>query len=319
MKKVAVITGITGQDGSYLAELLLEKDYQVFGLKRRTSSNGLGCSTHLQGHIEVVEGDVMDPPSLAKIVKLARPHEFYNLAAQSHVGTSFDQPCYTAQSTGMGALNCLEAIRQSGLHTRFYQASTSELFGGQSDAPYNETSPFHPRSPYGSAKLFAHWTTVNYRESYRMFACNGILFNHESPRRGPNFVTRKITLGIGDIHQGKAKKVRLGNLDASRDWGHAKDYVRGMWMMLQHSDPMDFVLATGKAHSVRDFCDVAFRVSETGNYNEYVEVDPQFYRPAEVHTLLGDFTKARLILGWEPIISFEALVKEMVEADTSPF
>ena len=319
MKKTAVVTGITGQDGSYLTELLLEKDYKVYGLKRRTSSNSLGCSAHLEGaqDLEVVEGDLLDLPSLQNLCKLARPDEFYNLAAQSHVGSSFKQPIYTLQTTGLGVLNCLEAIRDSGIYTRFYQASTSELFGGQTgETRTNEDAPFHPRSPYGCAKLFGFWITINYREAFKMFACNGILFNHESPRRGSNFVTRKITLGVANIMAGHQEKLYLGNLDAKRDWGHARDFVRGMWLMLNHTEPSDYVLATGETHSIREFCTLAFSHAGLGDYQKYVEIDPRFYRPTEVDVLLGDWSKAYEELCWEPSTSFEQLVKEMVNADT---
>ena len=316
MDKTAIITGITGQDGSYLAELLLEKGYKVYGFKRRTSSNSLGCSAHLEKEIEFIEGDILDLPSLSKTCKLAKADEFYNLAAQSHVGSSFEQPVYTAESTGIGVLNCLEAIRNSGIHTKFYQASTSELFGGVAgEAFMTEASPFHPRSPYGVAKMFGYWITVNYRESYKMFTSNGILFNHESPRRGPNFVTRKISLGVAAIKAEQQEKLYLGNLDAKRDWGHAKDFVRGMWMMLQHNEPGDFILATGETHSVREFCEIAFEAGGLGDYQKYVEIDPRFYRPAEVDVLLGSCNKAYTSFGWKPEITFKTLVEEMVEHD----
>lgn len=316
MARVAVITGVTGQDGSYLADLLLDKGYRVYGLKRRTASNDLGCAKHLANQIDVVEGDILDLPSLSKLCKLAKPHEFYNLASQSHVGTSFNQPVYTSESTGIGVLNCLEAIRDSGLHTRFYQASTSELFGGnKGEVKCNELTPFYPRSPYGVAKLYGHWITVNYRESYNMFACCGILFNHESPRRGPGFVTRKITMGIADIAKGKAKKLSLGNLDSKRDWGHARDYVEGMYRILNRNLPEDYVLATGETHSVREFCEIAFQEAGLGDYKKYVDVDPRLYRPAEVDILIGDANKAIRDLGWRPVTKFRDLVKEMVQAD----
>lgn len=316
MDKTAIITGITGQDGSYLAELLLEKGYKVYGFKRRTSSNSLGCSAHLEKEIEFIEGDILDLPSLSKTCKLAKADEFYNLAAQSHVGSSFEQPVYTAESTGIGVLNCLEAIRNSGIHTKFYQASTSELFGGVAgEAFMTEASPFHPRSPYGVAKMFGYWITVNYRESYKMFTSNGILFNHESPRRGPNFVTRKISLGVAAIKAEQQEKLYLGNLDAKRDWGHAKDFVRGMWMMLQHNEPGDFILATGETHSVREFCEIAFEAGGLGDYQKYVEIDPRFYRPAEVDVLLGSSQKAYQAFGWKPEITFRTLVEEMVTQD----
>lgn len=317
-KRVAVVTGCTGQDGSYLTEVLLGKGYRVFGFKRRTSSNDLGCLDRMGSHpdLEIVEGDLTDAPSLNALCRTARPDEFYNLAAQSHVGSSFSQPQYTAFATGLGTLNCLEAIRNSGIHTRFYQASTSELFGGMhGEVKLNENTPFHPRSPYGVAKLYAHWITVNYRESYKMFACCGILFNHESPRRGPNFVTRKITMGIADIKSGQAQKIKLGNLDAKRDWGDARDYVMGMWAMLQTPRPDDYVLATGESHSVREFCQIAFFYAGLGDYQQYVEIDPTLYRPAEVDVLLGDASKARMVLDWEPNTTFEQLVQDMVQAD----
>lgn len=318
MKKTAIITGVTGQDGSYLTELLLSKGYKVYGFKRRTSDNSLGCSEHLAGEkdFEVVEGDLLDLPSLTQLCKLAKADEFYNLASQSHVGTSFKQPVYTLQSTGQGVLHCLEAIRESGIHTRFYQASTSELFGGQTgETLTSEEAPFYPRSPYGCAKLYGYWITINYREAYKMFACNGLLFNHESPRRGPNFVTRKVTLGVANIKVGNQEKLYLGNLDSKRDWGHARDYVDGMWRMLQHGHPENFVLATGKTHSIRDLCKHAFEYAGLGDYRDYVEVDPRFYRPAEVDILLGDYSKAKNLLNWEPSTSFNQLVEEMVDSD----
>jgi GDPmannose 4,6-dehydratase len=318
MKRIAIVTGVTGQDGSYLADLLLEKDYKVYGFKRRTSGNELGCCAHLENEpdFEIVEGDVTDQPSLQALTRVAQADEFYNLASQSHVGTSFKQPAYTAQASGIAVLNCLEAIRESGFHTRFYQASTSELYGGQRGEFFcTEETPFHPRSPYGCAKMYGYSITVNYREAYKMFTCNGILFNHESPRRGPNFVTRKITQGVAAIKAGKQKKLYLGNLKSKRDWGHAKDYVRGMWMMLNHNEPGDYVLATGETHSVEEFCRIAFSVAGLGDFQQYVEVDPRFYRPAEVDILLGDATKAKEILGWEPQHRFEDLVKDMVQAD----
>lgn len=318
MKRTAIVTGITGQDASYLAELLLEKDYKVYGFKRRSSANDLGCSVHLENEpdLEIVEGDITDLPSLTALTKVAQANEFYNLAAQSHVGSSFKQPVYTLQSSGLGVLNCLEAIRESGIHTRFYQASTSELFGGQKGETFcDENTPFHPRSPYGCAKMYGFSITVNYREAYKMFACNGLLFNHESPRRGPNFVTRKITMGVANIHYGNQEKLYLGNLKAKRDWGHAKDFVRGMWLMLNHHEPDDFVLATGTTHTVEDFCREAFAYFDR-DWRKYVEVDPRFYRPAEVDILLGDASKAKRILGWTPKMSFTDLVHDMVASDS---
>jgi len=316
MQKNALITGVTGQDGSYLAELLLSKGYKVFGLKRRSSGNSLGCSEHLARDIEVLEGDLLDLPSLISACKLSRANEFYNLASQSHVGTSFKQPAYTTEATGLGVLHCLEAIRESGYHTRFYQASTSEMFGGiHGEVLVNELTPFHPRSPYGCAKLYGHWITINYRESYKMFTSCGLLFNHESPRRGPNFVTRKITLGIRDIIIGKSKTLSLGNLDAKRDWGHAQDYVEGMWRILNHNEPGEFILATGETHTVREFCDIAFKIAGLGSYENYVVIDPSLYRPAEVDILLGDSTKAQTVLGWKPQFKFADLVRDMVQRD----
>lgn len=313
MKRSAFITGVTGQDGSYLAELLLSKDYDVYGLVRRTSSASYG---YCPKDVKIIEGDVTDLSSLCRAATLAKANEFYNLAAQSHVGHSFKDPINTALITGVGALNCLEAIRLSGLHTRFYQASTSELFGGQyGEVSCSELTPFHPRSPYGSAKLFAHSTTTNYRESYKMFASTGILFNHESERRGPAFVTRKITLGIASIKSGKTSQLALGNLDSKRDWGYAVDYVEGMWRILQHSQPDDFVLATGETHSIREFCQLAFEHAGLGDYMNYVVVDPAFYRPAEVDVLIGDYNKAKVELDWKPKTSFKELVYKMVDFD----
>ncbi len=321
MKRTAIVTGICGQDGSYLVDLLLEKGYKVYGLKRRTSGHTLGCASHLtkEPDLEIVEGDVTDLSSLVGLCKTAAADEFYNLAAQSHVQTSFGQPHYTLEATAHGPLNCLEAIRTSGFHTRYYQASTSEMYGGLAvpQGGYTEESPFYPRSPYGAAKLYAHWITVNYRDSYRMHASSGILFNHESERRGPNFVTRKITLAIAQIKAGRAQSVSLGNLDAKRDWGHARDYVVGMWLMLQQPYPDDFVLCTGECHTVREFCEVAFAHAGLGDYRNYVVIDPSFYRKAEVNVLLGSAAKARRVLGWEPKIRFEELVKTMVDADIS--
>jgi GDPmannose 4,6-dehydratase len=318
MKRTAIITGICGQDGSYLADLLLGKGYRVFGLKRRTSSNDLGCATHLEHEAEIVEGDLADLHSLNRLCRLARAEEFYNLAAQSHVGTSFDQPLYTLIATGQGVLNCLEAIRQSGVHTRFYQASTSELFGGgHGETLLSEGTMYHPRSPYACAKLYGYWITVNYRESYKMYACNGISFNHESPRRGPAFVTRKITMAVARIKAGKQRELRLGNLDAKRDWGHARDYVQGMWLMLQQNWPDDYILATGTSHSVREFCQIAFEHASIDNYQKYVVYDPSYCRAAEVDVLIGNATKAKTVLGWQPNTTFEALVREMVDADLS--
>ena len=318
--RIAIITGITGQDGSLLADLLLSKDYRVFGVARR-SARGLGNASHLVGQpgFDLVEADVTDLASLVRLCAIAKAHEFYNLAAQSHVGRSFKEPIATWQATALGALNCLEAIRLSGLHTRFYQASTSEMFGGtgyNGGKMLNEDSEFHPRSPYGVAKLAAHWQTVNYRESYRMFAVSGILFNHESPRRGAEFVTRKITLGIAAVKAGKADSISLGNLDAQRDWGWAPDFVRGMWLMLQQGEPRDYVLGTGKAHSVRDFCEAALAAAGIeGGCAKWIKVDPALYRPAEVEVLLADPWRAKEGLGWVPSVGFDEMVRQMVEAD----
>ena len=338
-KKVALITGITGQDGSYLAELLLEKGYEVHGIIRRASTFNTKRIDHLyqdphEGDVRLFlhYGDITDSSNLNRLIEKIRPNEIYNLAAQSHVGVSFDSPEYTAEATGVSTLRILDAIRESGVKTKFYQASTSELFGGLPDtAPQSEKTPFYPKSPYGVAKLYSYWITVNYRESYDIFACNGILFNHESPRRGETFVTRKITRAAAAIHLGMQDKLYLGNLDAKRDWGHAKDYVEGMWRILQQDKPQDYVLAMNETHTVREFVELAF--AELGYEIEWqgsgvdekgidkntgrvlVEVDPRYFRPAEVELLWGDSTKARTELGWEPKYSFMDLVKEMVQSD----
>jgi len=315
MKKSALITGVTGQDGSYLAELLLEKDYEVYGIIRRNSTNNLGNSEHLKNEIKFIEADLGDYFSMLDAITLSKPHEMYNLAAQSHVGTSFKQPIYTLEATGLGPVNCIEAIRKSGFHTKFYQASTSEMFGGfPGTEPQNEKTSFAPRSPYGAAKLYAYEMMRIYRDSYRMFCTSGFLFNHESQRRGLNFVTRKITHAAARISLGLQDKLYLGNLDAKRDWGYAPDYVKGMWLMMQQPEPDDYVLATGETHTVRDFCKAAFERVNL-NYEDYVEIDPRFYRPCEVHLLLGDSSKARETLGWKPETSFEGLVSKMVEYD----
>lgn len=318
MQKTAVVTGICGQDGSYLTEQLLEKDYKVYGMIRRSSRGlDLNCSSHLQNekNLNILEGDLLDSSCLNKLCNLAKPDIFANMAAQSHVGTSFSQPQYTLDVDGMGVLNCLEAIRQSGIHTRFLQASTSELFGGVADKPANEDTPFYPRSPYGCAKLYAYWIVKNYRESYKMFACNSICFNHESERRSPNFVTRKITKAIAAIKVGKQSKLRLGNLDAKRDWGYAPNFTRGMIMMLTESpEPRDYVLGTGETHTVREFCDLAFKRAGL-DYREYIEIDPLFYRPAEVDVLLADYSRIKRELGWEPQVKFSELVNIMTDHD----
>ena len=315
MKKTALVTGITGQDGSYLAELLLEKGYRVVGMTRRTSTDVHERISHLIDDIEFVSGDLLDQTSITSIVADVRPHEVYNLAAQSFVPTSWTQPVLTGEFTALGVTRVLEAIRATDPAIRFYQASSSEMFGKVVETPQSETTPFYPRSPYGVAKVYGHWITVNYRESYDMFAVSGILFNHESPRRGKEFVTRKITDGVARIKLGLAKELRLGNLDAQRDWGFAGDYVRAMWLMLQQSTPDDFVVATGRTHTVREFVRIAFESAGLGSFQPYVVQDQRFMRPAEVDLLVGDPAKAKRVLGWEPQVSFEALVEMMVRAD----
>jgi GDPmannose 4,6-dehydratase len=318
MMKTAFITGITGQDGSYLAELLLAKGYQVHGLVRRSSEIARPRIDHLHhgddsDRIDLHYGDLDDPLSLTRVIDAVQPDEVYHLGAQSHVQVSFEIPDYTGSVTGLGTIRLLEAIRISQVQARFYQASSSEMFGS-APPPQNEETPFHPRSPYALAKVYSYWATVNYREAYGMFASNGILFNHESPRRGENFVTRKITRGVAEIVAGRLEKLHLGNLDAKRDWGFAGDYVEGMWRMLQHDQPDDFALATGEAHSVREFCEHAFgRVGL--DYRDHVVVDERFFRPAEVDYLLGDYAKAEQHLGWRPTCTFEELVAMMVDAD----
>lgn len=340
MAKVALITGVTGQDGSYLAELLLEKGYEVHGMKRRASSFNTSRIDHLYQDthnknlkFKLHYGDLTDSTNLIRLIQEIKPDEIYNLAAQSHVKVSWDCPEYTANSDGLGTLRILEAIRILGLEkkTKFYQASTSELFGLVQETPQKETTPFYPRSPYACAKLYGYWITVNYRESYNMFAVNGILFNHESPRRGETFVTRKITRSVVRIKLGIEDKLYLGNLDAKRDWGHAKDYVEGMWRVLQQDKPEDFVLATGVTTTIRDFCNMAFKevgielqwkghgVNEKGinkeNGKTIIEVDPRYFRPTEVDLLLGNATKARKKLGWEPKYDLSMLVKDMIKED----
>ena len=321
MLKKALITGVTGQDGSYLAELLLEKGYEVHGVVRRSSTMNRSRIDHLQhanpAHAEGARlilhyGDMTDSGGLNRLVKTIRPDEVYNLAAQSHVHISFDQPEYTGDADGMGTLRLLEAIRTSGLPARFYQASTSEMFGS-TPPPHNEDSPFHPRSPYAVAKVYAHWMTVNYREAHGMFACSGILFNHESPRRGENFVTRKVTRGVASALK-EGRKIQLGNLDASRDWGHAKDFVRAMWLMLQQNEPRDFVIATGVSRTVRELCEVAFGAVGL-NWQDWIELDSAYVRPAEVEKLCGDASRAREQLGWEPEIGFVEMIREMLATD----
>lgn len=338
MSKVALITGITGQDGSYLAELLLEKGYEVHGIIRRHSTIATDRIDHLVEDASLKDrfflhfGDLTDSSNLAMLIMKIKPNEVYNLGAQSHVAVSFEVPEYTAEATGVGTIRLLEAIRQSRLDIRFYQASTSELFGGLPDtAPQSERTPFYPKSPYGAAKLYSYWITVNYRESYNMYACNGILFNHESPRRGEIFVTRKITMAVASIMAGKQETLALGNMDAKRDWGFAGDYIEGMWRMLQQEEPRDYVLATNETHTVREFVELAF--AEVGIEIEWkgtgedekgydkqtgrllVEVDPRYFRPAEVELLWGDATKAETELGWERKVSFRKLVEMMVDED----
>jgi GDPmannose 4,6-dehydratase len=315
LQKTALITGITGQDGSYLAELLLEKGYRVVGMTRRTSTEVHERIEHIVDKVEILSGDLLDQSSITSILNDVRPDEIYNLAAQSFVPASWSQPVLTGEFTALGVTRVLEAIRQVNPSIRFYQASSSEMFGNAVESPQTETTPFYPRSPYGVAKVYGHWITVNYRESYGLFACSGILFNHETPRRGKEFVTRKISDGVARIKLGFAKELRLGNLDAHRDWGFGGDYVRAMWMMLQQSEPDDYVIATGKTHSVRDFVRLAFEVAGLGSFEPYVVVDPRFVRPAEVDRLIGDASKAKRILGWEPEVGFEQLVAMMVESD----
>ncbi|XP_047367893.1 GDP-mannose 4,6 dehydratase [Vespa velutina] len=340
-RRVALITGITGQDGSYLAEFLLEKGYDVHGIIRRASSFNTSRIQHLyadpkchrQGKMKLHYGDMTDSSSLVKVISSVQPTEIYNLAAQSHVMVSFEVSEYTAEVDAVGTVRLLDAIRTCGLEksVRFYHASTSELYGRAIEVPQNERTPFYPRSPYACAKLYSFWIVVNYREAYNIFACNGILFNHESPRRGENFVTRKITRSIAKIHLGLQDVLELGNLDAKRDWGHAKDYVKAMWLMLQQSTPDDYVIATGESHSVKEFVEAAFQyvgrtikwegegINETGkdadNEKVLVRINPKYFRPTEVDVLLGDATKAKEKFGWKPTITFEALVKDMMDSD----
>jgi GDPmannose 4,6-dehydratase len=310
----ALITGVTGQDGSYLADFLLERGYEVFGMVRRTSTINFDRIRHLQDRIKIVRGDLLDEVSLISILRENDPDEIYNLAAQSFVPTSFEQPVLTGEFTGLGVTRVLDAIRIVNHAVRFYQASSSEMFGKVRETPQRESTPFYPRSPYGAAKVYAHWMTVNYRESYGLFACSGILFNHESPRRGVEFVTHKITRAAARIKLGLASELRLGNLDAQRDWGYAPDYVRAMWLMLQQDNPDDYVIATGETHTVRQFCQEAF--GHLGlDWEKYVVVDPKLYRPAEVDLLVGDYGKAKRVLGWEPAVNFKELVRIMVDAD----
>ena len=312
MAKRALITGITGQDGSYLAELLLEKGYEVHGIVRRSSTINTGRLDHIFDSLQIHYGDMLDGSRLANLVSKIKPDEIYNLAAQSHVRVSFDMPVYSVASGAMGTLNLLEAIRET--PAKFYQASSSEMFGKVQEIPQKETTPFYPRSPYGCGKVFSFWQTVNYREAYNLFACNGILFNHESPRRGETFVTRKITRAVARILAGQQDVLLLGNLDAKRDWGYAKDYVEAMWLMLQQSTPEDYVIATGETHSIREFLDIAFGYVNL-DWKDFVRIDEKYFRPTEVDLLIGDPSKAKHNLGWSPKLSFPDLVKLMVDQD----
>lgn len=310
----ALITGITGQDGSYLAELLLEKGYEVYGVVRRSSTETFERISPIKDRVTLLQADLTDQVSMVDVISQVRPKEVYNLAAQSFVPTSWCQPILTGDVTALGVTRVLEAIRVVDKSIRFYQASSSEMFGKVQETPQRESTPFYPRSPYGVAKVYGHWITVNYRESYDIFAVSGILFNHESPRRGLEFVTRKVTDGAARIKMGLLKELALGNLDAQRDWGYARDYVRAMWLMLQQDTPDDYVISSGETHTVRDMCDIAF--SHLGlDYRDFVKSDPRFYRPAEVHVLLGDSAKARTKLGWAPEVDFPGLIRMMVDAD----
>jgi len=310
----AFITGITGQDGSYLAELLLEKGYDVHGLVRRSSSFNTWRIDHIRDRIALHYGDLVDQNSLMRTLERVQPHEVYNLAAQSHVKVSFEMPEYTTDVTGQGVLRVLDAVRELGLKTRVYQAGSSEMFGLVQETPQTERTPFHPRSPYGVSKVFGHWMAVNYREGYGMHVSNGILFNHESPRRGENFVTRKITMAVAAIKKGLQRELRLGNLDAKRDWGYARDYVEAMWLMMQQEKPDDYVIATGETHAVREFLEEAFSYAGL-EWRDHVVVDAKYLRPAEVDVLLGNPAKARAVLGWKPRVGFQELVRLMVDAD----
>jgi GDPmannose 4,6-dehydratase len=318
MAKRALITGITGQDGSYLAEFLLDQGYQVFGMTRRSSTNSFDRISHIIDRITLLSGDLLDEHSLATAIRESQPDEIYNLAAQSFVPTSWAQPVLTAEFTAVGVSRLLEAMRAVKPDAHFYQASSSEMFGKVQETPQTERTPFYPRSPYGVSKVFGHWITVNYRESYGLFACSGILFNHESERRGLEFVSRKVTDGAARIKLGRATRLALGNLDARRDWGYAPDYVRAMWLMLQHETPDDYVVATGVTRTVRELVAVAFE--HVGlNWEKYVDVDPKLIRPAEVDVLVGDASKARRVLGWHPSVNFETMIGKMVEADLARY
>lgn len=311
--KRALVTGVTGQDGSYLAEFLLDKGYEVFGLVRRSASSNQERIEGIRDRLQLVNGDLLDQSSLMGALTKAQPHEVYNLAAQSFVPTSWSEPVFTAEATALGVTRLLESLRAVAPEARFYQASTSEMFG-KAAPPQSESTPFHPRSPYGVAKVYGHWATVNYRESYDVFAVSGILFNHESPRRGTEFVTRKVTREVARIARGESQELRLGNLEARRDWGYAPDFVRAMWMMLQQDEPNDYVIATGRTHSVQQLCEAAF--SHVGlDWEKHVVVDPSFLRPAEVDHLVGDASRAKEELGWEPEVTFEEMIAKMVDAD----
>jgi len=316
VNKTALLTGVTGQDGSYLAEHLLDQGYRVVGMTRRTSTVSYDRIAHIIDQIEIVQGDLLDQNSLAYAIREVQPDEVYNLAAQSFVPTSWNQPVLTGEFTALGVTRILDAVREVNPKIRFYQASSSEMFGKVAEVPQQELTRFHPRSPYGVAKVYGHWITVNYRESYDLFAVSGILFNHESPRRGLEFVTRKISDGAARIKLGLATELPLGNLDAKRDWGFAGDHVRAMWLMLQQDAPDDYVIATGETHSVREFCEIAFGRLDL-DYRDFVRIDPALVRPAEVDLLVGDASKARRELGWEPTVSFEELVAMMVDADVA--
>ncbi len=312
--KTALITGITGQDGSYLAELLLKKDYEVYGIVRRSSTSNVERIKHIQDDIKLIQGDLLDQNSLIEAIEGSQPDEIYNLAGQSFVPATWDKPVLTGEFTALGATRLLEAIRLVNKNIRFYQASTSEIFGKAAEVPQNEQTRFYPRSPYGVAKLYAHWITVNYRESYDMFCCSGILFNHESPRRGLEFVTRKVSNAVARIKLGLSKELKMGNLDAKRDWGFAGDYVEAMWLMLQQDEPEDFVISTGETHSIEELVDIAFTHAGL-EWKDYVVIDPKFVRPAEVDLLMGDSSKARDKLKWRPKVKFEELIRIMVDFD----
>jgi GDPmannose 4,6-dehydratase len=316
--KRALVTGITGQDGSYLAEFLLQRDYMVFGMVRRSSTDNLERIEHLLGRITLWPGDLLDQPSLISLLREVQPDEVYNLAAQSFVPASWEQPIATTQYTALGVARLLEAIRLECPHARFYQASSSEMFGKALEVPQNERTPLYPRSPYGVAKTYGHWVTVNYRESHHLFACSGILFNHESPRRGKEFVSRKVTDAVARIARGLATELRLGNLEARRDWGYAGDYVEAMWLMLQQDSPDDYVIATGQTHSVRELVEIAFAAADL-DWKQHVMIDPKLLRPAEVEMLQGDYAKARRELGWKPTVSFRDLIEMMVKADLEQY